>query len=461
MLFFLEDDSVKTTVKKYLTRIENNKKLNAFITVCGDYALEQAEKVDAKIQNGNAGKLAGLVISVKDLICVEGIKTTAASKILENFVPPYDATLIKKLKNEDAVIIGKNNLDEFAMGSSNETSAFGKVLHPLDNSLIPGGSSGGSVVAVASELVRASLGSDTGGSIRQPAAFCGTVGLKPTYGRVSRFGVVAFASSFDQVGPIGKTVEDVARVMEVIAGKDVFDSTSSPEPVPDYTQFLKQDVKGLKVGVIKEFFTEGLDEEIKNSVLTSIEKLRENGAEIEEISFPFLKYGVAVYYILTTAEASANLARYDGIRYGYRSKNAKDLNELYVKSRSEGFGAEVKRRIMLGTYVLSSGYYDAYYSKGQKVRTVMKKEMAKLFEKFDCLIAPTTPTLPFKAGEKVDNPLAMYLNDVYTIPANLVGIPSLNIPCGKAKNGLPIGLQVMAKAFDEGMVFRVGNFLMS
>lgn len=457
--FFLEDNSVETTVKKYLKKINENSHLNAFITVAEDYALEEAKKVDKKIQNGTAGKLAGLVISLKDLICTEGIRTTAGSKILENFVPPYDASLVKKLKNEDAVIIGKNNLDEFAMGSSNETSAFGNVLHPLDNSLVPGGSSGGSAVAVAAGLSRVSLGSETGGSIRQPAAFCGVVGLKTTYGRVSRYGVTAFASSFDQVGPIGKTVEDVARVTEVISGFDKMDSTSSPNPVPDYTQFLNRDVKGMKMGILKECFDEGVDPEIKSSVLETIEFLRKNGAEIKEVSLPLLKYGIATYYILTTAEASANLARYDGIRYTYRSGETKDLDEVYIKSRSEGFGTEVKRRIMLGTYVLSAGYYDAFYAKGQKVRTLMQKEMNETLADLDCILAPTTPNLPFKAGEKLDDPLLMYLNDIFTVSANLTGIPSLSIPCGKAKNGLPIGIQIMAKSFDEGMTFRVGDFI--
>ncbi|KAA3604602.1 MAG: Asp-tRNA(Asn)/Glu-tRNA(Gln) amidotransferase subunit GatA [Calditrichaeota bacterium] len=457
--FFLEDNSVETTVKKYLKKIDENSHLNAFITVAENYALEQAKIVDEKIKNRTAGKLAGLVISLKDLICTKGIRTTAGSKILENFIPPYDASLVKNLKNEDAVIIGKNNLDEFAMGSSNETSAFGKVLHPLDNSLVPGGSSGGSAVSVAAGLSRVSLGSETGGSIRQPAAFCGVVGLKTTYGRVSRYGVTAFASSFDQVGPIGKTVEDVARVTEVISGFDKMDSTSAPNSVPDYTQFLNQDVKGLKMGVLKECFDEGVDPEIKKSVLETIELLRKNGAEIKEVSLPLLKYGIATYYILTTAEASANLARYDGIRYTYRNGEAKGLDEVYVKSRSEGFGTEVKRRIMLGTYVLSAGYYDAFYAKGQKVRTLMQKEMNETFAGLDCILAPTTPNLPFKAGEKLDDPLKMYLNDIFTVSANLTGIPSLSVPCGNAKNGLPIGIQIMAKSFDEGMTFRVGDFI--
>lgn len=457
--FFLEDNSVETTVKRYLKRIDENSHLNAFITVCGDYALEQAKIVDEKIKNGSAGKLAGLVISLKDLICTKGIRTTAGSKILENFIPPYDASLVKNLKNEDAVIIGKNNLDEFAMGSSNETSAFGNVLHPLDNSLVPGGSSGGSAVSVAAGLSRVSLGSETGGSIRQPAAFCGVVGLKTTYGRVSRYGVTAFASSFDQVGPIGKTVEDVARVTEVISGFDKMDSTSAPNSVPDFTQFLNQEVKGLKMGILKECFDEGVDPEIKNSVLETIELLRKNGAEIEEISLPLLKYGIATYYILTTAEASTNLARYDGIRYTYRNEQAKDLEEVYVRSRSQGFGTEVKRRIMLGTYVLSAGYYDAFYAKGQRVRTLMQKEMNEALAKFDCLLAPTTPNLPFKAGEKLDDPLLMYLNDIFTVSANLTGIPSLSVPCGNAENGLPVGIQIMAKSFDEAMTFRVGDFI--
>jgi aspartyl-tRNA(Asn)/glutamyl-tRNA(Gln) amidotransferase subunit A len=445
--------------KEYLATIERGKSLNAFLAVVPEKSLEQARGVDKKLAAGSAGPLAGMVVSIKDVIAMEGEKVTCGSRMLENFVSLYDATVVKKLKDADAIIIGKTNMDEFAMGSSTENSAFGRVKHPLDESRVPGGSSGGSAVAVKAGMSTASLGSDTGGSIRQPASFCGVVGLKPTYGRVSRYGLVAFASSFDQIGPFSLTVKDSAYVLTVIAGHDENDSTSSTEPVPDFVASLTKNVKGLRVGVPQEYFSSSLDAEIRSAIESKIDLLRKNGATIESISLPHTEYTIATYYILATAEASSNLARYDGARYGYRVKGAKDLLEMYTKSRSEGFGGEVKRRIMLGTYVLSAGYYDAYYRKGQKVRRLIKEDFDKAFREVDCLITPTAPSTAFNAGEKADDPLQMYLSDIFTTSANLAGIPGISIPCGKDKQDFPIGLQILGKQFDEATILRVADFL--
>jgi aspartyl-tRNA(Asn)/glutamyl-tRNA(Gln) amidotransferase subunit A len=451
--------SCERMTEEYLRVIEERKSLNAFLSVFAEKALEQARAVDRKLAAGVAGPLAGMVISVKDNMAIKGERVTCGSKILEQFIAPYTATCIQRLIDADAVIIGKTNLDEFAMGSSTENSAFGRVLLPMDESRVPGGSSGGSAVAVAAGMSTTALGTDTGGSIRQPAAFTGVVGLKPTYGRVSRYGLVAFASSFDQIGPFALCVKDAAQVLNVIAGHDENDSTSADVPVPNYVAELGKDVKGLKVGMPKEYFGDALDNEIRNAIERKLDLLRSHGATVEEVSLPHTEYTIATYYILATAEASSNLARYDGARYGYRAAGVRDLAEMYTRSRSEGFGAEVKRRIMLGTYVLSAGYYDAYYRKGQKVRRLIQEDFFNAFRKVDCLITPTSPTTAFKAGEKVDDPLQMYLSDIYTTSANLAGIPGISIPCGKDKQGLPIGLQILGKQFDEATVLRVADFL--
>ncbi len=440
--------SLIENVNSYLKRIEERKHLNAFNFVFGDQALKQAEKIESKIKSGKHGKIAGAVVAIKDVLAYKDHPLTCSSKILHNFSSIYTSTAVQKILDEDAIIIGKTNCDEFAMGSSNENSYFGKVLNPVDESCVPGGSSGGSAVAVAANLCDISLGTDTGGSIRQPAAFCGIFGLKPTYGRVSRFGLTAFASSFDTIGPFSQNVYDLALMLQVISGKDQQDSTSANQPVPNYILQIEQNKK-FKIGLPKEYFADGLDIEIKNSILNEIEKLKDDGFSIEEVNLPMTEYTIAAYYILTTAEASSNLARFDGARYGYRSDNYSNLEEMYVNSRTEGFGTEVKRRIMLGTYVLSSGYYDAYYRKAQKVRRLIKEDFNKVFQQVDLLITPTTPTTAFKIGEKSENPLEMYLSDIYTTSANLAGIPGINIPISKSKNGLTIGMQVLAKQFDE------------
>jgi len=416
----------------------------------------------AAVFNGNAtGSLAGVPIAVKDNICVEGQQATCASKILKGHVAPYDATVIQKLKNAGAAIFGTCNMDEFAFGSSCETSAYGPTKNPWDLARVPGGSSGGSAAAVAADMAYAALGSDTGGSIRQPAALCGLVGLKPTYGRVSRNGLIAFGSSFDQIGPITKTVEDSAILLDVMAGHDAMDSTSANVAVPDYTKNLNASIKGLKIGLPKEFFPKdsakgGMDPEIEKSVREAVEVLRGLGAEIKEISLPHVQYSVEVYYIVAVAEASSNLGRFDGVRYGARAA-AKDLNEVYFASRSEGFGQEAKRRILLGTFVLSAGYYEAYYLKGQKVRTLIRQDFDNAFKDVDVILSPTSPTPAFKIGEKSNDPLAMYLSDIYTIPANLAGIPALSVPCGFTGAGLPIGLQLMGRAFEEETILRVAH----
>jgi aspartyl-tRNA(Asn)/glutamyl-tRNA(Gln) amidotransferase subunit A len=389
----------------------------------------------------------------------KGVRTTAGSKILDNFVPPYDCTAVARLEAAGAIVLGKTNCDEFAMGSSNENSAYGPVRNPRDKTRVPGGSSGGSAAVVAAGTAVAALGSDTGGSIRQPASFCGVVGLMPTYGRVSRYGLIAFASSLDHIGPLTKTVKDAAILLRTIAGRDPLDSTSADVPVPDYMEDIGKPVKGLRLGIPKEYFGEGLDPEVSASVEAAIEQLRNSGCEIVPISLPHTPYAIPTYYVIATAEASANLARYDGVRYGYRSPNARTLSEMYRKSRDEGFGPEVKRRIMLGTYALSSGYYDAYYLKAQRVRTLLTRDFEEAFRQVDAIVTPTAPTPAFRLGEKADDPLSMYLADIFTVTADLAGIPGISVPCGQTNTGLPIGLQVLGKHFDESTVLRVASFI--
>lgn len=432
--------------------------IKSYVTNLIDKAYEEAKKKDEELSKlEEIPDLFGLPIAIKDNIITKDIRTTCSSRILENFVPPYNATVIEKLNEQGYIITGKTNLDEFAMGSSTENSAFFTTRNPWDYERVPGGSSGGSAAAVGAGMVPAALGSDTGGSIRQPAAFCGVVGLKPTYGRVSRYGLVAFASSLDQIGPITRTVEDAALLMNVISGWDRRDSTSSKQEVPDFTSYIGKDIKGLKIGVPKEFFIEGLDPEIKNIVENAIKQLEKEGAVIEEVSLPTTKYAIEAYYIIAPSEASSNLARYDGVRYGYRTSDYKDLEEMYSKTRDEGFGAEVKRRIMLGTYSLSSGYYDAYYLKAQKVRTLIYQEFMDVFQKVDILATPTTPDIAFKIGEKTSDPIQMYLSDIFTVSVNMAGIPGISIPCG-FKDGLPVGLQLIGKPFDEGTLLQVAHY---
>ncbi len=408
-------------------------------------------------KNGKAnGILAGIPISIKDNIVTQDWETTCASKILKGFIPPYDATVVRKLREAGAIIFGKCNMDEFAFGSSCETSCFGPTHNPWNLDYVPGGSSGGSAAAVASDIAIAALGSDTGGSIRQPASFCGVVGLKPTYGRVSRYGLVAFGSSLDQIGPITKTVEDSALMMNVLAGHDERDSTSANMPVPDYTIFLGKSVKGLKIGLPKEYFVKGLDPEVEKAVKQAVKVFQDLGATCVEVNLPHMKYAVAVYYIVAVAEASSNLGRFDGVEYGFRHEST-NLRDMYFETRNQGFGAEAKRRILLGTFVLSAGYYDAYYLKGLKVRTLIKQDFDQAFQKVDLILGPTAPTPPFKIGEKMNDPLSMYLSDIYTISANLAGVPAMSLPCGFSANGLPIGIQLTAKPFDEGTIFRAAS----
>ncbi|HKD14350.1 MAG TPA: Asp-tRNA(Asn)/Glu-tRNA(Gln) amidotransferase subunit GatA [Candidatus Angelobacter sp.] len=432
--------------------------IHAYLTLCEDRALQRARRIDDLAGRGDPlPPLAGVPVAIKDVMVTKGLRSTAGSKILENFVPPYDCTAVERLETAGAIVLGKTNCDEFAMGSSNENSAYGPVCNPHDHSRVPGGSSGGSAAAVAAGTTVAALGSDTGGSIRQPAAFCGVVGLMPTYGRVSRYGLIAFASSLDHIGPLTKTVKDAAIVLRYIAGRDRQDSTSADVPVPDYEQEIEQPVKGLRLGVPKEYFGEGLDAEVRSVVEAAIQQLAEDGCQIVPVSLPHTPYAIPTYYVIATAEASSNLARYDGVRYGYRSPRAKTLSEMYRKSRDEGFGAEVKRRIMLGTYALSSGYYDAYYLKAQKVRTLLARDFEQAFRQVDAIVTPTAPTAAFKLGEKADDPLAMYLADIYTVVADLVGIPGISVPCGQTKPGLPIGLQILGKHFDEGTILRLAH----
>lgn len=448
--------TVRKTVETFLARIEENRHLNAFLEVFSDEALQRASEIDAKLKEGKAGRLAGVVIGIKDNICYEGHQVNAASKILEGFESLYSATAVEKLLAEDAVIIGRLNCDEFAMGSSNENSFFGSALNPIDNERVPGGSSGGSAVAVAANLCHVSLGSETGGSVRQPASFCGIVGVKPTYGRVSRHGLLAFASSFDQIGPFSQNVEDAALVLEVISGSDEFDSTASLKPVTDNQP---KAIEKKKFAYLKDCLeSDALDPVIKESFLNSVEKLKAEGHTVEAVDFPMLDYLIPTYYVLTTAEASSNLSRYDGMRYGYRSEKATDLESTYKLSRSEGFGDEVKRRIMLGTFVLSAGYYDAYYAKAQKVRRLLKETSDKLFAEYDLILSPTTPDVAFKFGENTDDPIKMYLEDIYTVMANLVGIPAMSVPLGE-KDGLPFGMQVMANNFQEQEMLSAAKFI--
>ncbi len=431
-------------------------KLHSFLYVTADQALKQASLVDAKIADGEEiGLLAGIPIGIKDNMCTQGIPTTCASKILENFVPPYESTVTQKLADAGAVMVGKTNLDEFAMGSSTENSAYQVTANPWDVSRVPGGSSGGSAAAVAAGECTVALGSDTGGSIRQPASFCGVVGLKPTYGLVSRFGLVAFASSLDQIGPFGRSVEDAAILLSAIAGYDPKDSTSLKVDIPDYTQFLKPDINKLRIGVIKETFGAGLDPAVEQAVNKAIEQLKNLGAEVQEISCPRFRYGLPTYYIIAPSEASANLARYDGVKYGLRASDPENLLDMYMRTRAEGFGTEVKRRIMVGTYTLSAGYYDAYYLKAQKVRTLIKQDFENAFGQVDVLVCPTVPTTAFKAGEKTADPLSMYLTDLMTITVNLAGLPGLSLPCGFDEQGLPIGLQLIGNVLREDQLFQV------
>ncbi len=443
--------------KAYVDKIgQTEKDVQAFITTLTDEALEQAKQIDEKREKGEiTNELAGIPIGIKDNICTKGVRTTCASKMLENFISPYDATVMEKINQEHMISLGKLNMDEFAMGASTEYSYFKKTRNPRNLKTVPGGSSGGSAAAVAANMVPWALGSDTGGSIRQPASFCGVVGLKPTYGLVSRYGLVAFASSLDQIGPITKDVEDAAILLNVIAGHDEKDTTSIKTEKKDYTKALKNDVKGLKIGIPKEYFGEGINEEVKQKLEQAIEKYKELGAEIEEFSLDIADYALATYYIIACAEASSNLGRFDGIRYGYRTKNFTNLKELFKNSRSEGFGAEVKRRIILGTYVLSSGYYDAYYKKAQQVRTLVKKEFDKAFAKYDVLLTPTSPTVAFEIGTKSNNPLEMYLADICTVSVNIAGLPGISIPCGTDSKGMPIGMQLIGNHFAEDTILNV------
>jgi len=438
----LSVDEVVSGISERIAKV--NGKVNAMLAFDAADPKEEA----ARVKKNKAGKLYGVPIAIKDNICIEGRLATCASKILDGFRPPYNATVIENLRREGAIIFGRANMDEFAFGSSCETSCYGPTKNPWDLDRIPGGSSGGSASAVASRMVTMAIGSDTGGSIRQPAALCGTVGMKPTYGRVSRYGLIAFASSLDQIGPITKDVSDCALLMNAISSYDPKDSTSVDEKVPDYTKALVNDVKGMRIGIPKEYFIDGIEKEVKDAVSAAIKTLEKLGAKIDEVSLPHTQYAVSTYYIIAPAEASSNLARFDGVQYGLR-KEAKSLIKMYKDTRAAGFGSEAKRRIILGTYVLSSGYYDAYYLKALKVRTKMKEDFDNVFNSFDCILTPTTPSAAFKIGEKIDDPLSMYLSDIFTIPANLTGIPAISVPCGFTKGNLPIGLQLLAKPFDE------------
>ncbi|MCH8333364.1 Asp-tRNA(Asn)/Glu-tRNA(Gln) amidotransferase subunit GatA [Candidatus Sumerlaeota bacterium] len=453
------ETSSREATESFLRRIDRTEpSLGAFITLTSEEALRQAGAADKRLGSGERGPFLGVPLGLKDILCTRGVRTTCGSRILQDFIPPYDATTVARLREAGAVFLGKLNLDEFAMGSSCENSAFHVTRNPWDRERIPGGSSGGAAAAVAAAQCPAALGSDTGGSIRQPAAMCGVVGLKPTYGRVSRYGLVAFASSLDQIGPITRDVRDAALLLGAICGHDPLDSTSAPEPVPDFTAGLGREIKGMKIGQPKEYFGDvegGSDPEVRGAVSQALLKLEELGAEIIPVSLPHTEYAVATYYLCATAEASSNLARYDGAHYGHRASDATDIIDLYTRSRTEGFGAEVKRRIMLGTYVLSSGFYDAYYLKALKVRTLMRQDFARAFEQVDLIVAPTCPTPAFKLGEKLDDPLALYLDDVFTTPASLAGIPGLSLPCGFTKDRrLPIGMQLLAPAFAEQLLLR-------
>ena len=452
--------SAREIVQDKINRIkELDSTLNSFLTVNSEQALKQAELIDNLRSSGeNLPPLAGIPLAVKDNLCTKGLKTTCASKILANFVPPYESTVTKRLLDSGMIMLGKTNMDEFAMGSSTETSAYGPTLNPWNITKVPGGSSGGSAASVAAGLCFGSLGSDTGGSIRQPASFCGVVGIKPTYGRVSRWGLIAFASSLDQVGPFTNNVSDAAEILQVISGKDELDSTTVDMAVPNYSESLSKSIKGIKIGLIDNCFDhEGLATEVKDSVLSSVSLLESLGAEIINITCPRFNDGIATYYVIAPSEASANLARYDGVKYGFRSKDENSLIEMTSKSRAKGFGDEVKRRILIGTYALSAGYVDAYYKKAQQVRTLIRQDFKNAFDKVDILLAPTSPTTAFGSGENVDNPMAMYLSDLLTIPANLAGLPAISLPCGFDKSGLPIGLQLIGNIFDEARLLQVAS----
>ena len=434
-----------------------NEEINTFITLSRDLAMESAREADRRIISGNAAALTGIPVAVKDIFNTQGILTTCGSRILANYVAPYDATAIARLKQQGAVILGKLNMDEFAMGSSNENTAFEPARNPWNTNCVTGGSSGGSAASLAAGQAAATLGTDTGGSIRQPASHCGVVGLKPTYGRVSRYGVIAYASSLDQVGPLGRSVQDCALMLQAIAGFDAADSTSVDTPVPDYPAGLSEKLAGLKIGLPREYFIEGLDDDVRRAVDQAIATYRGLGAELVDVSLPHTDYAVACYYLIATAEASSNLARYDGVRYGVRAADSRDLIDMYTRSRAEGFGTEVKRRIMLGTYALSSGYYDAYYLKAQKVRTLIRQDFRDAFAKADVLLTPVAPTPAFRIGEKTADPLQMYLSDIFTIPVNLAGTCGMSLPCGFSDKGLPIGLQLIGKPFDETAILKAGH----
>ncbi len=450
--------SAVEVLSAYLQRIETvDLRLNAYISTLSDRAMEEAQLFDSGKRDFTSSPIAGVPLGIKDVICVNGTRTTCGSRILENFIPPYDAHVTERLKEAGGILVGKTNMDEFAMGSSTENSAFGPSRNPWDTDRVPGGSSGGSAAAVAAGLCAGALGTDTGGSIRQPASFCGVVGLKPTYGRVSRFGLVAFASSLDQIGPITRDVEDAAIMLQVTAGYDRRDSTSVNLPVPDYRAALGEPIQGLRLGIPKEYFIEGTAPEVDTAVRKAIETCRELGAELVEVSLPHTEYGIAAYYIIAPAEASSNLARYDGVKYGLRAGGSKDLIEMYRRTRSQGFGAEVKRRIMLGTYVLSAGYYDAYYRKASQVRTLIRQDFLDAFQKCDALLAPVSPVAAFKIGEKSDDPLQMYLSDVFTLPASLAGVPGISVPCGFTPDNLPVGLQILGPHFQEDLVLRIAH----
>jgi len=459
----IQERKISATVlaESFYAKIEHDDPpIGAYLSLSKERALRQAERMDARVTRGEMlPPLGGVPIAIKDVMVTRGLRTTAGSKILENYTPPYDCTAVARLEAAGAVVLGKLNCDEFAMGSSNENSAFRPVRNPRDISRVPGGSSGGSAAAVAADMAVAALGSDTGGSIRQPASFCGVVGLMPTYGRVSRYGLIAFASSLDHIGPLTKTVKDAAIVLRTIAGRDPMDSTSADVPVPDYAAELDNPVRGMKLGVARQYFGEGLDSEVRKAVEDAIQRLARLGCEIVDVSLPHTEYAIPTYYIVATAEASANLARYDGIRYGYRAPDARSLSDIYRRTRDGGFGAEVKRRIMLGTYALSAGYYDAYYLKAQKVRTLLTRDFEDAFQKVDAILTPTSPTAAFKLGEKMDDPLAMYLADIYTVTADLAGIPGISVPCGETQAGLPIGLQILGRHFDESTILRAAHAL--
>jgi aspartyl-tRNA(Asn)/glutamyl-tRNA(Gln) amidotransferase subunit A len=451
--------SAREVTESVLRRIDEKERLiHAFITVTRERALKQADLADKKIrEGGDIPPLTGIPVAVKDLLCTEGIRTTCASRILADYVPPYDATVVNRLMRDGAVLIGKTNMDEFAMGSSTENSAFGPTRNPADPDRVPGGSSGGSAAAVASGETVAAIGTDTGGSIRQPASFCGIVGLKPTYGRVSRYGLIAYASSLDQAGPLCRSVEDCALLLNTICGHDEKDTTSARTPTLNYLQSLNQDLQGIRIGLPREYFIDGMDAAVREKIMQAVSRLEQHGANVIEVSLPHTPYAISAYYLIATAEASSNLARYDGVKYGYRASDSmEDIISMYQSTRSSGFGREVKRRIMLGTYVLSAGYYDAYYLKAQKARTLVRDDFRKAFEQVDCLVSPVSPCVPFKLGEKADEPLQMYLVDIYTVSANLAGVPAVSINCGEVQS-LPVGLQITGRPFDEATLIRVAH----